>query len=103
MALRIVLAGLVLLGAVPAATALGQRPDLTGHWIYNSAHSDNARDQLRADSSGEGGRRDAFGGKKIGGGVGDFGSRGWGGMNEEMRERMRQTIQLAFDPPRALS
>jgi hypothetical protein len=108
MAIRIVISGLVLLGAVPATTALGQRPDLTGHWIYNSAQSDNPRDQLRGrDSSGETGRGGGFGDKKggtgFGGGGGDFGARGWGGMNEEMRDRMRQTIQLAFDPPRALN
>jgi hypothetical protein len=107
-----VIAGLMLLGAVPGA--LGQRPDLTGHWIYNSALSDNPRDQLGGDSSGEGGRRGGFdgrrggtglGGGSFGGSSGDLGvgGGGWSGMNEEMRERMRQTIQLAFEPPRALS
>jgi hypothetical protein len=113
MAIRIVIGGMMVLGALPAATLLGQRPDLAGHWIYNSPQSDNPRDQMRGGdtSRGGGGRLGGFGGRRggagggFGGGRGGFGGGrgGGGGMNEEARARMRQTMRLAFDPPPAFT
>lgn len=112
MAIKLVTSWLVLLGAIPVATALGQRPDLTGRWAYNATQSDNPRDQMRGgDSSGGGGgsRPGGFGGRRGGGGVGGGrggfggGRGGGGGMSDETRSRMRQTMRLVFDPPRAFT
>lgn len=113
MTITAAIAGLLIFSTVPTATALGQHPDFAGRWIYNAALSDNPREQLRGvDSSGEVGRGRGYGGiGGTGGGIGGVGGdpggggvrTGWSGMNEEMRDRMRQTIQLAFEPPRALS
>jgi hypothetical protein len=114
MVIRGVIAGIVLVGTAPASV-LGQRPDLSGRWVYNAAQSDNARDQVRgADSTGgasrpRGGSPGGFGGRRggggFGGGRGGFGGgRGaGGGTSDEARERMRQTSRLAFDPPHALT
>src|SRR2546427_9363844 len=51
---------------------------------------------------GEGGRGGFGGGRGgFGGGRGGFG--GGGGMSDEQRARMRQTMELAFEPPAALT
>jgi hypothetical protein len=114
MAIRIVI-GLVLVGTVPVASAFGQRPDLSGRWVYNATQSDNPRDQMRGGDStdasrGGGGRPGGFGGRRgrggFGGGHGGFGggrAGGRGGMSDDTRARMRQTMHLAFDAPHALT
>ena len=110
----IVLAAATLLGGAPRLHAAVQRPDLSGHWTYNAAQSDNPRSMMqRRDSAGGdrgGGGGEARGG--YGGGRGGFGGRGFGrggrggrgtDMTDEQRERMRQTMDLAFRPPAALT
>ena len=103
---------------VAATPLLAQQPDLSGHWTFNAAQSDNPRDMLQGrDSTGDqsrGGRGGGYPG--MGGGRGGFsgrggggfgrgrggGERGGGGMSDEQRQRMRQTMQLVFDAPPAL-
>ena len=103
---------------VAATPLLAQRPDLSGHWTFNAAQSDNPRDMLQGrDSTGDqsrGGRGGGYPG--MGGGRGGFsgrggggfgrgrggGERGGGGMSDEQRQRMHQTMQLVFDAPPAL-
>jgi len=98
---------------------LAQQPDLSGHWTFNAAQSDNPRDMLQGrDSTGEqsrGGRGGGYPG--MGGGRGGFSGRGGGGfgrgrgggergggtMSDEQRQRMHQTMQLVFDAPPALT
>src|SRR6266700_5717903 len=97
-------AALVLFVAATPVTA--QHPDLSGHWTFNAAQSDNPRDMLQGrDSTGDqsrGGRGGGYPG--MGGGRGGFGGRGGGGgMSDEQRQRMRQTMQLVFDAPPALT
>src|SRR2546430_3312852 len=85
--------------------AAAQRPDLSGHWTYNTGQSDNPRSmmQQRDSAGGDRGGSPGFGG---GGGRGGFGG-GRGGrgadMTDEQRQRMRQTMDLAFRPPAALT
>ena len=101
---------LVLLGGIAAR---GQHPDLSGHWALNQAQSGNPRDMLQGRDSGggepAGGRmRGGRGGRGgFGGGRGGFGGRGGyggraGGMSDEQRARMRQTMQLVFTAPASL-
>ncbi len=103
---------------VAATPLLAQQPDLSGHWTFNAAQSDNPRDMLQGrDSTGDqsrGGRGGEYPG--MGGGRGGFsgrggggfgrgrggGERGGGGMSDEQRQRMHQTMQLVFDAPPAL-
>src|SRR6266550_5974216 len=103
---------------VAATPLLAQQPDLSGHWTFNAAQSDNPRDMLQGrDSTGDqsrGGRGGGYAG--MGGGRGGFsgrggggfgrgrggGERGGGGMSDEQRQRMHQTMQLVFDAPPAL-
>src|SRR5438445_9604487 len=102
---------------VAATPLLAQQPDLSGHWTFNAAQSDNPRDMLQGrDSTGDqsrGGRGGGYPG--MGGGRGGFsgrggggfgrgrggGERGGGGMSDEQRQRMPQTMQLVFDAPAA--
>ena len=104
---------------VAATPVLAQQPDLSGHWTFNAAQSDNPRDMLQGrDSTGEqsrGGRGGGYPG--MGGGRGGFSGRGGGGfgrgrgsgergggtMSDEQRQRMHQTMQLVFDAPPALT
>ena len=97
--------GVVVLGGT-AATTLVDHPDLSGQWTLNAAQSDNPRDMLQArDSGGDESRggwsRGGYGGR---GGFGR-GRRGGAttGMSDEQRQRMHQTMQLAFDAPSALT
>ncbi len=120
-----------LLGGIAARPARTQQagpaplPDLAGHWIYNAQLSENPRDRMpgggggrdsigggdaggrRGGSGGMGGGRGGFGGGGRGGRGGYGGGRGGGGggysMSEKDRQRMRQTMQLAFDAPPALT
>ena len=103
---------------VAATPLLAQQPDLSGHWTFNAAQSDNPRDMLQGrDSTGDqsrGGRGGGYPG--MGGGRGGFsgrggggfgrgrggGERGGGGMSDEQRQRMHQAMQLVFDAPPAL-
>lgn len=99
----------------PATRAAAQRPDLAGQWTYNAAQSGNPRDMMQGDSaSGErrggesGGERGGYGGGRRGGfgGRGRFGGRGGeggGGMSDEQRARMHQTMELVFQTPSALT
>ena len=109
-----VLAAATLLGGATRLPAAVQRPDLSGHWTYNATQSDNPRSMMqRRDSAGgdrDGGFGDARGG--YGGGRGGFGGRGFGrggrggrgtDMTDERRERMRQTMDLAYRPPATLT
>jgi len=114
----VLLAAATLLGGAsrPPATV---RPDLSGHWTYNAAQSDNPRSMMRRRDSaggdrggspgfGGGGRGGRGGGRGgFGGGRGGFGPGGRGGrgadMSDEQRERMRQTMDLAFRAPAALT
>ena len=109
-----VIAALVLLAGAAAGT---QHPDLSGSWVLNQALSDNPRDMMQGrDSSGAprggrgggmrgGGRRGGFGGGGYGGGAGGRGSFGGGpgGMSDEQRTRMRQTMQLVMNAPASLA
>src|SRR6266516_3177890 len=90
-------AAVVLLVAATPVTA--QHPDLSGHWTFNAAQSDNPRDMLQGrDSSGDE-SRGGFGRGRGGGSRGGGGA----GMSDEQRQRMHQTMQLAFDAPPALT
>src|SRR3989442_616663 len=66
---------------VAATPLLAQQPDLSGHWTFNAAQSDNPRDMLQGrDSTGDqsrGGRGGGYPG--MGGGRGGFRGRGGGG------------------------
>jgi hypothetical protein len=99
------------------AAAHAQRPDLSGHWVFNQTQSDNPRDMMQGRDSGGGGRmpggRGGFGGGfgGRGGRMGGGGGRGgrWGGqgggpggMSDEERARMRQTMDLVFTAPASL-
>ena len=114
----VLLAAATLLHGATRPPATGQRPDLSGHWTYNAGQSDNPRSMMeRRDSAGgdraggfggEGGRGGFGGGRGgFGGGRGGFGRGGRGGrgadMTDEQRQRMRQTMDLAFRPPAALT
>ena len=102
-----VLAAATLLGGATRLPAAVQRPDLSGHWTYNPAQNDNPRSTMQ--------QRDIAGGARpggdrpggFGGGRGGFGRGGRGGrgadMTDEQRQRMRQTMDLAFRPPAALT
>src|SRR6266571_854870 len=114
----VVLCGLVALSGGAGTALVIAHPDLSGHWTFNAAQSDNPRDMLQGrDSTGDqsrGGRGGAYPG--MGGGRGGFGGRGGGGfgrgrgggerggggMSDEQRQRMHQTMQLVFDAPPAL-
>ncbi len=102
----VVLCGLVALSGGAGTALVIAHPDLSGHWTFNAAQSDNPRDMLQGrDSTGDqsrGGRGGGYPG--MGGGRGGFGGRGGGGgMSDEQRQRMRQTMQLVFDAPPALT
>src|SRR2546422_746066 len=101
---------------VAATPLLAQQPDLSGHWTFNAAQSDNPRDMLQGrDSTGDqsrggrgggypgmGGGRGGFWGRRGGGRGRGGGERGGGGMSDEQRQRMQQTMQLVFDAPPAI-
>src|SRR5256886_12547082 len=67
---------------VAATPLLAQQPDLSGHWTFNAAQSDNPRDMLQGrDSTGDqsrGGRGGGYPG--MGGGRGGFWGTGGGGV-----------------------
>jgi hypothetical protein len=111
------LGSLVLAGAV-LSSAVAQRPDLSGRWIFNASQSDDPRDRIRAGDTtvaverggergsgfpGMRGGRGGFGGGRgrSGGRSGGFG--GGGGMSDNQRQRMRQTLQLALHARGALA
>src|SRR5256885_11610397 len=107
-----VLAAATLLGGATRLPAAVQRPDLSGHWTYNPAQSDNPRSMMqRRDSAGGdrpgGDRPGGFGGGRggFGGGRGGVWRGGRGGRgthtNDPQRARMRQTSDLALRPPPA--
>jgi len=116
----VVLMGVVALGSAAATPLWAQHPDLSGQWTFNAAQSDNPRDMIQGrDSTGDesrggrsgggypgmggGGGRGGRGGfgRGRGGGGGGGGTRG--GMSDEQRQRMHQTMQLVFDAPPALN
>src|SRR2546427_5985572 len=100
---------------VAAIPLLAQQPDLSGHWTFNAAQSDNPRDMLQGrDSTGDqsrGGRGGGYPG--MGGGRGGFcgrggggvrpggggGERGGGGGGDEQRPRMHQTTPVGVRAP----
>ena len=113
---RLALTGsaLAIAALTPATRVAAQRPDLSGQWTYNAAQSGNPRDMIEGDSAagerrgGEsGGSRGGYGGRRGGfGGRGRFGGRGGeggGGMSDEQRARMHQTMQLVLQTPSALT
>src|SRR3989442_15518886 len=100
---------------VAATPLLAQQPDLSGHWTFNAAQSDNPRDMLQGrDSTGDqsrggrgggypgmGGGRGGFfgrGGGGVGRGGGGGGAGGGGGGGEE-GHRGNPTKQLGFAAP----
>jgi hypothetical protein len=113
---EVALIGVVVLGGA-TPRLLAQHPDLSGQWTFNAAQSDNPRDMIQGRDSaggesrggrtgggypGMGGGRGGFGGRGGGfGGRRGGGERGGGGgqMSDEQRQRMRQTMQLAFEAP----
>src|SRR5437588_12337396 len=108
-----IVTGMALFAATGPAAAHAQRPDLSGHWAFNAAQSDTPRDRTGPGDTaggaqrggGGGGRRGGYGGGRRGGFGGGRGERngGGGGMSDEQRARMRQTMQLAFQPPATLT
>jgi hypothetical protein len=119
-----VLGGLLLAASAALRPAPAQRPDLSGRWSFNVSQSDNPRDRVQpGDSGGDaergggrsggfprmgggGGGRGGFGGGRggrggLGGGRGGY--EGRGGMSDDQRQRMRQTLQLAFRAPGTLT
>src|SRR2546421_9944346 len=98
-----------------------QRPDLSGHWTYNTAQSDNPRSMMQQRDSaggdrggspgfGGGGGRGGFGGGRggFGGGRGGGGGVGRGGRGgrgaartDAQRERVRQRMDRGVRPPAA--
>ena len=116
--MRLTMAVVLFVAGTPVTA---QHPDLSGQWTFNAAQSDNPRDMLQGrDSSGDesrggrtgggypgtgGGGRGGFGGRGSFGRGRGGGSRGGGGagMSDEQRQRMHQTMQLAFDAPPALT
>jgi hypothetical protein len=75
----VALAGMTVLGALGVA-AQAQQPNISGHWTFNAAQSDDPRDQMQG--------RDSAGGDNGGGGGGGGWRRGdacmqrggeWGG------------------------
>jgi len=109
----VLIIALAVLGGTAARAARAQHPDLSGHWVFNQGQSDNPRNMMPAGDSGGGGRRGGFGGGRGGrmggggGGRGGFGGGGGGGrmsggMSDDQRARMRQTMDLAFTAPAAL-
>ena len=116
--MRLTMAVVLFVAGTPVTA---QHPDLSGQWTFNAAQSDNPRDMLQGrDSSGDesrggrtgggypgtgGGGRGSFGGRGGFGRGRGGGSRGGGGagMSDEQRQRMHQTMQLAFDAPPALT
>jgi hypothetical protein len=99
---RIALARLALVAFLPTP-ATAQWPDLTGHWTYNAAQSNDPRDMMRSDDSTGGERRGGFGGDGGGGGRRGGGFGGGGGMSDEQRARMHETMQLVFHAPPELT
>src|SRR2546426_9618049 len=80
---------------VAAIPLLAQQPDLSGHWTFNAAQSDNPRDMLQGrDSTGDqsrGGRGGGYPG--MGGGRGGFwGHGGGGGVGAEQSLRKRPAV-----------
>src|SRR2546430_5016406 len=104
---------------VAAIPLLAQQPDLSGHWTFNAAQSDNPRDMLQGrDSTGDqsrGGRGGGYPG--MGGGRGGFsgrggggfgrgrggGGRGGGGGSGGQAPRLHQATQPGFDHPPPLA
>ncbi len=112
----VALLGVTLLGGAAAMPSVAQQPDLSGQWTFNAAQSDNPRDMVQVRDSADGGSRGGRPGgghPGMGGGRGGFGGRGGygrgreggarGGMSDEQRQRMRQTMQLVFNAPQALT
>src|SRR2546429_8365204 len=91
-----IVTGMALFAATGPAAAHAQRPDLSGHWAFNAAQSDNPRDRTEpGDTSGGaqragggGGRRGGAGGGG-GGGVPRGGDGGGGGGGRGARRRQR--------------
>ena len=116
---RIALTGMALAGGIGPAPAQAQHPDLSGHWTFDAAQSDDPRNRTQlGDTTGGGerggggggdgrggGRRGGMGGGRggFGGGRGYRGGGGGAGMSDEQRARMRETMQLAFQAPATLT
>ena len=110
---RIALTGMALAGGIGPAPAQAQHPDLSGHWTFDAAQSDDPRNRTQLGDTtgggerGGGGRRGGMGGGRggFGGGRGyrGGGGGGGGGMSDEQRARMRETMQLAFQAPATLT
>jgi len=105
----VALVGAALLGGAAATPLAAQQPDLSGRWTFDAAQSDNPRDMVQPQDSAVGESRGSRpgGGYRRGGGRGGFG-RGRdggerGGMSDEQRQRMRQTMQLVFQAPLAFT
>src|SRR2546430_5695891 len=109
----VVLIGVAALGSAAATPLWAQHPDLSGQWTFDAAQSDNPRDMLQPQDSavsGSRGGRSGGGYPGMGGGRGGFcgrrgrggEARGGGGVSDEQRQRVRQTMQLAFQAPRPL-
>ena len=112
-----VAAGLSLIAfAAPrgAATQAVQHPDLSGRWTYNAAQSNSPGDMMQSGDTAGGEQRGGGGGGRrgggFGGGRGGFGGGGrggyrggGGGMSDEQRARIHQTMQLALQAPSTLT
>ena len=113
-----ILAGLALIAGAWQTGARAQHPDLSGHWTFNAAQSDDPRNRTQTGDTvggeprawggggrrgGMGGGRGGFGGGRGGRSGGTGGGGGGGGMSDEQRARMRQTMQLAFQAPTTLT
>src|SRR2546423_6727654 len=93
-----ILAGLTLIAGAWQTRARAQHPDLTGHWTFNAAQSDDPRNRTqfgdtmgggqRSGDRGGGGRRGGMGGGRggVGGGRGDRGGGGGGRHGHPPRE-----------------
>src|SRR2546430_415230 len=77
-----ILAGLALIAGAWQTGARAQHPDLSGHWTFNAAQSDDPRNRTQLGDTTGGGERGG-GGRRggPGGGGGGVGGRGrcWGG------------------------
>src|SRR2546421_7361662 len=113
-----ILAGLALIAGAWQTGARAQHPDLSGHWTFNAAQSDDPRNRTQTGDTvggeprawggggrrgGMGGGRGGFGGGRGGRSGGAGGGGGGGGMSDEQRARMRETMQLAFQAPATLT
>jgi len=71
---RIALTGMALAGGIGPAPAQAQHPDLSGHWTFDAAQSDDPHNRTQLGDTTGGGERGG-----SGGGDGRGGGRGGGG------------------------